>query len=62
MVSAALKYWVLAVLEVVIALVTYFEGQPVITESSIFGAVLVAVPLVIHDMEDEGTSPTPPAS
>ena len=61
MVSATTKYWVLALLDIVIAVASYFENQPQITEGTIIGGVLVAVPLIIHDLEDEGTTPTPPA-
>ena len=61
MVSAAVKYYVLAALEIVVAIITYIEGQPAVTETTLIGAGLLGVTMAIHDIETE-TGITPPAS
>ena len=46
------KYWAIAALTIGISLLTYFSGHPDLTEATLIGAGMVALPLAIHDMEN----------
>jgi hypothetical protein len=50
-ISAAVKYWILAALTILLAVVTYLSGHPDLTEATLIGAVLVAIPLLIQEFE-----------
>jgi hypothetical protein len=50
-VSAATKYIVIAVLDGVIALATYVTSNPVLTESTVLGGVVLIAGLAVHDIE-----------
>ncbi len=50
-ISPALKFWILGVLTIVLALAEYFSGHPNLDVPTVIGAVLVAVPLAIQEFE-----------
>lgn len=50
-VSAATKYILIAVLDGVIALATYVTSNPILTESTILGGVVLIAGLAVHDLE-----------
>jgi hypothetical protein len=45
------KYWALAILTIVLASVTYLSGHPGLTEATLIGADLVAIPVAISELE-----------
>ena len=63
--SAALKYAVLVFLGLVIAVVTYLQGQTTLTYSVILGAVLIGATFLVREFEASApvtsTSPGPPS-
>lgn len=50
-ISAGVKYVVLGVITVVTGVVTYVAGHPQLTEATIIGAILVAMPLIAQEFE-----------
>lgn len=54
--SASVKYWVLIALGLVLAVGTYLQGQPVVTEGVVLGGVLVGATFLVSEFEGAGTS------
>lgn len=54
--KASTKYWVLGGLTTLLAIVTYFSGHLQLTETTLIGAGLVAIPLAISEFESAPTS------
>ena len=50
-ISPAVKYVGIAVFTVILAVGTYLSGHPGLTETTLIGATLVAVPLIIQEFE-----------
>ena len=51
-VSPTVKYYVIAGLTIAVSVITYLSGHPGLTETTLIGAAMVALPLAIHDMEN----------
>lgn len=50
-ISPTVKYWAIAALTIGISVLTYLSGHPDLTEATLIGAAMIAVPLLIHDLE-----------
>jgi uncharacterized membrane-anchored protein len=50
-VSAAVKYYVLAALGIVLAILQFLAVNPELTEASLIALAILVVTMVIHDIE-----------
>ena len=56
--TATLKYLVLLALGLIIAVVTYLLSQPVITETVVLNAILIAAAFLTQELEPSTPAPT----
>jgi hypothetical protein len=50
-ITASTKYYVIAVVGILIAVFTYVQGHPQLTETDIIAIVLIVLYAVLHDLE-----------